>query len=88
MKNLTDEWSTNYIDKMSMEDLVNLTVATNYMSIDSLLDLCYAKVASLCKDKSEDEIFKTFNINETFTEEEKIKLKKKINGLRKIFKKF
>ena len=75
MKNLTDEWSTNYIDKMSMEELVNLTVAANYMGINSLLDLCCAKVACLCKDKSEEEIFKTFNINETFTEEEKNKIK-------------
>ena len=75
MKNLTDEWSANYIDKMSMEELVNLTVAANYMGINSLLDLCCAKVASLCKDKSEEEIFKTFNINETFTDEEKNKIK-------------
>ena len=75
MKNLTDEWSANYIDKMSMEELVNLTVAANYMGINSLLDLCCAKVASLCKDKSEEEIFKSFNINETFTDEEKNKIK-------------
>ena len=75
MKNLTDEWSANFIDKMTMEELVNLTVASNYMGINSLLDLCCAKVASLCKDKDEKEIFKTFNINETFTEEEKNKIK-------------
>ena len=75
MKNLTDEWSSNFIDKMSMEELVNLTVAANYMGINCLLDLCCAKIASLCKDKSEEDIFKTFNINETFTEEEKNKIK-------------
>ena len=75
MKNLTDEWSANFVDKMTMEELVNLTVASNYMGINCLLDLCCAKVASLCKDKSEDDIFKTFNINETFTEEEKNKIK-------------
>ena len=75
MKNLTDEWSANFADKMTMEELVNLTVAANYMGINSLLDLCCAKVASLCKDKDEKEIFKTFNINETFTEEEKNKIK-------------
>ena len=75
MKNLTDEWSANFVDKMTMEELVNLTVAANYMGINSLLDLCCAKVASLCKDKDEKEIFKTFNINETFTEEEKNKIK-------------
>ena len=69
MKSLTDEWSAGFVDKMSMEELVNLTVAANYMGINSLLDLCCAKVASLCKDKNEEEIFKTFNITEQFTEE-------------------
>ena len=75
MKNLTDEWSAGFVDKMPLEDLVNLTVAANYMGINSLLDLCCAKIASLCKDKSEEEIFKTFNITETFSEEEKNKIK-------------
>ena len=74
MKNLTDEWSAGFVDKMSTEELVNLTVAANYMGINSLLDLCCAKVASLCKDKSDEEIFKNFNINETFSEEEKKKI--------------
>ena len=68
MKNLTDEWSSNFIDKMSMEELVNLT-------INCLLDLYCVKITSLCKDKSEEDIFKIFNINETFTEEEKNKIK-------------
>ena len=75
MKNLTDEWSAAFIDKMSMEELVNLTTAANFMGINSLLDLCCAKVASLCKDKTEDEIFKTFNITEQLTEEERNKIK-------------
>ena len=75
MKNVTDEWSASFIDKMLLDDLVNLTVAANYMGINSLLDLCCAKLASLCKDKTEEEIYKTFNITETFTEEEKEKIK-------------
>ena len=45
------------------------------MGINSLLDLCCAKVATLCKDKSEDEILKTFKITEKFSEEEKNKIK-------------
>ena len=45
------------------------------MGINSLLDLCCAKIASLCKDKSEEEIFKTFNITENLTDEEKNKIK-------------
>ena len=75
MKNLTDEWSAGFVDKISLEDLINLTVAANYMGINSLLDLCCAKIASLCKDKSDDEIFKTFNITENLTDEEKNKIK-------------
>ena len=75
MKNVADEWSTSFIDKIILDDLVNLTVAANYMGINSLLDLCCAKLASLCKDKTEEEIYKTFNIPETFTEEEKEKIK-------------
>jgi hypothetical protein len=46
------------------------------MGINSLLDLCCAKISSLCKDKNEEEIFKTFNITETFTEEEKEMIRK------------
>ena len=75
IKSLTDEWSANFIDQLSMEELVNLTVAANYMGINCLLDLCCAKVATLCKDKNEDEIYKTFNINDSSTEEEKNKIK-------------
>ena len=75
IKSLTDEWSANFIDQLSMEELVNLTVAANYMGINCLLDLCCGKVATLCKDKNEDEIYKTFNINDSSTEEEKNKIK-------------
>ena len=71
MRKVTDEWSANFVDKMSIEELTNLTMAAHYMGINSLLDLCCAKVASLCKDKNEDDIFKTFNITATFNDEEK-----------------
>ena len=75
MKNITDEWSANFIDKMSLEEITNLTVAANYMGIYSLLDLCSAKIASLFKDKSEEEVLKEFNIKEPLTEEEKNKIR-------------
>ena len=76
LKNITDEWSTDFIDKLLLEDLINLTVASNFMGINSLLDLCCAKISCLCKDKNEEEIIKIFNITETFTEEEKEKIRK------------
>ena len=75
MKNVTDEFSASFIDKLTMDELVNLTVAANYMGINCLLELCCAKIASMCKDKTEEEVLKTFNINEPFTEEEKKKIR-------------
>jgi hypothetical protein len=75
MKNATDEWSANFVDKISQQDLISLTTAASYMEITTLVDLCCAKLACMCQDKSEEEIFKVFNINETFTEDEKNKLR-------------
>ena len=73
MKNVTDEWSASFIDKMSLDDIINLDVAANYMGIFCLLDLCSAKIASCFKDKSEEEVLREYNIA-PFTEEEKNKV--------------
>ena len=75
MKDVTDEWSAEFVDGLQMEELVDLTVAANFMEIQQLLDLTCAKIASMCKDKTEEEIFKTFGVTETFTEEEKAKIR-------------
>ena len=75
MKNATDEWSANFVDKIPLDDLINLTTAASFMEISSLIDLCCAKLANMCQDKSEEEIFKVFNINESFTEGEKKQLR-------------
>ena len=74
MKNETDDWSANFVD-IPLEDLVNLTKGSSYMGIRTLVDLCCAKLASMCMDKSEEEIFNVYNINETLTEEEKQRLR-------------
>ena len=75
MKNITDEWSAYFVDRMSLDDLVNLVVAANYMGINCLLDLCSAKIATYFKDKSEEEVLKEFGISEPLTEEEKNKIR-------------
>lgn len=74
MKNETDDWSANFVD-IPLDDLVNLTKGASYMGIRSLIDLCCAKLACMCMDKTEEEIFNVFNINETLTEEEKQRLR-------------
>ncbi len=45
------------------------------MEITCLLDLCCAKLASMCMDKSEEELYQTFGIEDKFTPEEREKLK-------------
>ena len=75
MVDVTDPWSAEFVDTMPLEDLVDVTVAANFMEIQPLLDLTCAKIASMCKDKTEEEIFKTFGVTETFTEEEKAKVR-------------
>ena len=50
--------------------LFELILAANYMDIKMLLDLSCAKVASMIKGKSPEEIRKTFNIKNDFTPEE------------------
>jgi len=75
MSEVADTWSANFVDSLVLDDLVELTVAANFLEINSLLDLCCAKFASMCKNKTDDEIFKTFNITETFSEEEKAQIR-------------
>ena len=47
-----------------------LLQAANYMDIKPLLDLTCAKVASMIKGKTPEQIRKTFNITNDFTPEE------------------
>ncbi len=75
IKEVTDAWSAEFIDSLSLEDLVDVTVAANFMEIQPLLDLTCAKIASMCKDKSDEEIFDTFGVKENYTEEEKQKIR-------------
>ena len=51
----------------SPPSLPQMILAANYMDIKSLLDLCCAKVASMIKGKTTEEIRKTFNIKNDFT---------------------
>lgn len=70
--NLSDsvsEWDSKYID-LENDILFNIILAANYLDIQSLLDLSCAKVATMIKGKSPEEIRKTFNIENDFTPEE------------------
>ena len=74
MKNVVEAWDAEFVE-VDQELLFELILAANYMDIKPLLDLTCAKVASMIKGKTPDEIRKTFNITEDFTPEEEIKVR-------------
>ena len=82
MKNETDDWSANFVD-IPLEDLVNLTKGASYMGIRTLVDLCCAKLASMCMDKSEEEINKNKNNEASKINEKDIEKKEEIILLNK-----
>ena len=67
---VTDEWDVNFINSLDLDSTFDMIQAANYMDIKSLLDLSCAKVASLMKGKSAEEIRTMFNIECDLTEEE------------------
>ena len=74
MEQVVDEWDAKFVD-IEQELLFELILAANYMDIKSLLDLTCAKVASMIKGKSPEEIRQTFNIVNDFTPEEEAKVR-------------
>jgi len=69
MKDIACEWDANFVD-MDQEVLFPVILATNKMDISPLLELTCAKVATMLKDKTPEEIRKKFNITNDFTPEE------------------
>ena len=74
MHEVVVEWDANFVD-IEQELLFELILAANYMDIKSLLDLTCAKVASMIKGKTPEEIRKTFNIVNDFTPEEEAQVR-------------
>ena len=67
----------DFLDSMGdMELLFEVIKAANFLEIESLLDLTCAKVATMLKGKSVEEIRQTFGIENDFTPEEEEEIKK------------
>jgi S-phase kinase-associated protein 1 len=69
MKELVGTFA-RFVDDITQEQLFELIKAANYMYISPLLDLSCAKVATMIRGKTPEEIRKTFNIVNDFTPEE------------------
>lgn len=73
MEEVVGEWYANYCDipmESEQELLYDVIRAANYMDIKPLLDLMCAKVASMIKGRTPEELRQTFNITNDFTPEE------------------
>lgn len=56
LTDLVDPWDEKFIDINSQEEILELILASNYLDIKSLLELSCAKVATMIKGKSPEEI--------------------------------
>ena len=59
-KVVEDVWDADFINSMPKKDLFQLTLAANYMDMTDLLHLACAKVATMIKGKSPEEIKRNF----------------------------
>jgi S-phase kinase-associated protein 1 len=71
---IVPEWDARFVE-VDQEVLFELMLAANYMDIKSLLDLTCAKVASVIKGKSPEEIRRAFSIKNDFTPEEEAQVR-------------
>ena len=69
-----DEWEINFINGIELDNLYDLINGANYMTINSLVDLASAKIASLIKDRTVEEMRTMLNIKCDLSEEELKKL--------------
>ena len=69
LSQVVDQWHADYVN-VDQEMLFEIVMAANYLDIKPLLELSCAKVASLIKGKSVQEIRDFFNIENDFTPEE------------------
>jgi S-phase kinase-associated protein 1 len=70
LEKYVSEWYLSFLDKLNIDQLFEIIKASNFLEIDSLLNLTCAKVASDLKGKTVEEIRETFGIENDFTQEE------------------
>jgi len=73
---VTEPWHADFINSMEEEVLVDLTMAANYMDAKGIFDLCCAKIATMFKGKTVEELKQRYNITEDLTPEMEEKILK------------
>ena len=70
LADVVDQWDIDFINSIELNNVFDMINAANYMDISSLLDLSCAKIASVMKGKTAEEIRAMFNIENDLSEEE------------------
>ena len=68
------KWYSDFMN-MSKEDVFNMVMAANYLDNKPLLELSCAKVATLIKGRTPDEIRNVFEIENDFSHEEEVRIR-------------
>jgi len=74
LRKIFDEWDVNFLDDLELEMVFDIINAAEMLGINKLHDLACAKIAEFMKNKSPDEISKTFTIECHIPEDEYYKL--------------
>jgi S-phase kinase-associated protein 1 len=74
VEDVVPQWDREYL-AMSDDELFKVIAAANYLAAQSLMDLTCAKVATIIKGKTPEEIRQRFNIENDFTPEEEAKIR-------------
>eukprot|EP01084_Bolivina_argentea_P179794 310655_1 len=61
MKQMVDIWDANYVDGMTKKEIFEVILASNHLNIYALMNLASAKIATLIKGKSPEEIRQILN---------------------------
>lgn len=75
MSEMVGEWEARFVNDMPQELLFEVIKGANYMDIPDLLDLTCAKVASMIRGKTPEEIRIMFDIENDFTPEEEARVR-------------
>ena len=67
---LNDEWTYNYLTNLTLEELIHLINAANYLQIDGLINIIAAKIAHETRNGDIEEVMQKFGIQCDMTDEE------------------
>jgi S-phase kinase-associated protein 1 len=80
-----DNWIVEFM-KIPTNEILELAYIANFLNITSILNICCSKLASICKEKSTNEIRKIFNIESDFSKEEEEEIEKQYRWMDKLQK--